>query len=280
MPSWLPSPQGLILLIKSAGFVVLAYYLSLRRFPSIRGMVAFMFLMTGGLGLYGGFVLAAREDGRLRHGRVVSGVVVEKYRPAGAGRTITTRGAEGPWAKSGGYLIAEPLARWIAYGSPQALMVDYRYPCSVGSGTCAERDRVPPDLWSRLNVGAPVNVRQSDDETGTARLDENPQMSVALAEMGIAAAFLAAAGLLTGRLKLFPSRPRWVTVPAVVTTVEDVQYRDEKRWKVRFAYFDDRGNAQESAAEVAQATWKPGDPCTVVYQPETPELATLSERRE
>src|SRR5262249_40040361 len=133
-------------------------------------------------------------------------------------------------------------------------------------------------LWARLQVGAPVNVRQADDETGTARLDENPQMTFAIAEMGVSAVFLAVAGALTGRLKLSPSRPRWITVPAVVTTGEDVHYRDEKRWKVRFAYFDDHGNAQDSAAEVAQPNWKPGDACTVVYQPETPELATLSGR--
>src|SRR5262245_51821639 len=139
--------------------------------------------MTGGLGLYEGFTVAVREDGRVRHGRVVSGVVVEKYQPVGGGHTITTRGKEGPWASSGGYLAAEPFARWFAYGSPRKLMVDYHYGCSVGRGTCSERDNVSADLWARLQVGAPVNVRQADDETGTARLDENPQMTFAIAEM-------------------------------------------------------------------------------------------------
>ena len=56
---------------------------------------------------------------------------------------------------------------------------------------------------------------------------------------------------------------------------EPIKYRDSLGWRVRFAYFDQRGDAQESADEVYQATWKPGDQCVAVYRSEAPDLATL-----
>ena len=153
--------------------------------------------------------------------------------------------------------------------------MDYRYPCDVGRGTCYGRDYVAPDLWERLEVGQAVNMRRADDEDRKARLDENPQRGLALAQVGISLLFLTAAGRVSGRLKLSPARQMYVTASAVVTGVERVDYRDATRWKVRFAYFDGNGHAQESADEVAQARWKPSDECVAVFRPEAPDVATL-----
>jgi len=60
-----------------------------------------------------------------------------------------------------------------------------------------------------------------------------------------------------------------------VTAVEPLKYGDETRWRIRFAYFDRHGQAQESADQVAQGSWKTGDSCVAVYPPDQPDLATL-----
>jgi hypothetical protein len=133
---------------------------------------------------------------------------------------------------------------------------------------------VTEGLWSRLRVGQTVNVRRAAGETGTSRLDENPQWSSAFAELGISAALLLAAGLVSGRLALFRGR-NWITAPAVVTAVDRVTYKDAVRWRVRFAYFDPDGVAQESADEVVNDMWKPGDECLAVFRPNEPALATM-----
>jgi len=57
--------------------------------------------------------------------------------------------------------------------------------------------------------------------------------------------------------------------------VEPVTYRDAVRWRIRFAYFDPQGVAQESADEVLTDGWKPGDACVAVFQPNQPDLATM-----
>lgn len=271
----MPPAVALVGFVKLAGFVVFAYYFALGRARTWRGLAAFVLFMAALLGFYAGFTLSVLEDSRLRDGHVVSGVVVEMYLPVGRGKTITTRGREGPKTGGSAYLMSEALGHWLAYGSVRTLMVDYHYPCSAGRGTCSSRDLVSPDLWSRLTVGQRVNVRQGADETVTARLDENPQITVALAEMGIAVLFFAGAGLLSGRLRL-PLRPGYVAVEAVVTAVEEVKGRGATRWNVRFAYFDRNGHAQESVAEVAQPAWRPGDACEAVYLRETPGVATLT----
>ena len=201
------------------------------------------------------------------------------YWPDGRGHTVTTGGEQGPRTGGSMYLISEALAHWIAYGSLQKLMVDYWYGCSVGRGICYGRDLVGPDLWSRLSVGKTVNVRQGEDETVTARLDQNPQLTLALVQIGIAALFLTTAGWVSGRLKLPTLRHEYVSVDAIVTAVEEVKYRDVSRWRVRFAYFDGNGNAQESADEVTEPIWHPGDACAAVYRREAPDLATLAGAR-
>jgi hypothetical protein len=47
---------------------------------------------------------------------------------------------------------------------------------------------------------------------------------------------------------------------------------------VHFAYFDDKGDAQDSVDEVNDPSWKSGDDCRAVYSPRTPDLATLRPR--
>jgi hypothetical protein len=151
--------------------------------------------------------------------------------------------------------------------------VDYRYPCRGPLGTCLGRDYVAPELWERLEVGHAVNVRQGGGERSSARLDEDPQLPYALAQVAISTLLIASAAWLSGSFK--PRRRKYLSSPAVVMAVEPLKYGDALRWKVRFAYFDQTGEAQESADEVSQPTWKTGDDCIAVYRPESPDLATL-----
>jgi hypothetical protein len=166
------------------------------------------------------------------------------------------------------------LARFLPTGSVDDWAIEYSYSCTIGDGICHGQDFVTPDLWNRLHVGNPVNVRQAKTETTTSRLDENPQRALALTEIALGCLVLAVAGVLSGRLKLF-QRPKYIQADATVTSVERVQYGQESRWKVRFAYFDWQGNAQDSTDEVNDPSWKPGDACFAIYQRKTPDLATL-----
>src|SRR5689334_17654061 len=100
----MPSPASLVLVMRLVGFVALAYYLSIGRRPTLRGIAAFIVLTIGGLGFYEGFTLAVREDSRSRYGRVVPGVVDEMYESDGRGRTCTSGGHEGPRAGTSGFL--------------------------------------------------------------------------------------------------------------------------------------------------------------------------------
>lgn len=91
--------------------------------------------------------------------------------------------------------------------------------------------------------------------------------------MAIAGALLLAAGAVSGHLKR--RRPRYLTVPAVVTALEPVRTHDTTRWKLKFAYFDSKGAAYEGADEVLTATLKAGDEGLAVFPPERPDLATF-----
>ena len=126
----------------------------------------------------------------------------------------------------------------------------------------------------RLRAGQPVNIRQAEGESMTARLDEYSQWNLAAANIALGAALLFVAGLVSGRIGAFRAR-RWVTAPAVVVAVEPVRDGEDPRWRIRFAYFDREGVAQESADEVGSRAWKVGDSCIAVFQPTRPELATL-----
>lgn len=233
------------------------------------------------MALIDGFSLAVIEESRTRDGQVMSGVVEERLSTTGELGTRTIGGGRrfgrGPTVRTTGFDAYQTLTRAVVTGSFDAWVIDYRYPCSVGVGMCRERDFVPYDLWLRLEAGHTVNVRQSKEETRTARLDENPQRGLALVKTALACVLLALAAMFSGRLKIF-RRLKYVQADAIVTSVEPVKYGDEVRWKVRFAYFDATGNAQDSVDEVNDPNCKSGNGCYAVYSPKAPDMATLHGR--
>jgi len=171
-----------------------------------------------------------------------------------------------------GFKIHDEFARVVLTGSLNAWAIDYRYGCARPQG-CSGRDFVPEDLWRRLAVGQTVNVRRSHGESASSRLDGNPLWTVAMIDLAFASALLIGAAAVAGRLAV--PRRRYLTAPAIVIAVEPVKYRDVTRWRVRFAYFDPTGVAQESADEVVKNVWKPGDECVALFPPEQPALASF-----
>lgn len=222
---------------------------------------------------YDGTWLALDEYARARHGRVVSGIVLAKFsRAEGMPRAITRRSGR-RFTKPDGFRLHDGVERLVLTGSLLEWIVDYRYPCDRPDG-CRGRDFVPESLWRRLSVGQPVNVRTSRDDARAARLDDHPRWAEVLVDLAFAGVLLIAAAGTSSRLR-WPRLPRpgYLTAPAVVTAVEEVTHRDATQWRVRFAYFDPAGVAQESATEVSSSGWKPGDACVAVFSPQQPELA-------
>jgi hypothetical protein len=273
------------LVAKLAAGVFIAYKISTHGRLTLRGMATYVLVVLGVMACFDGFTLAYREDNRARYGRVTSGVILEKFSSTEAqgSRYIGRRGGRDqvrrrPIVTITGFRFHEVLARLIATGSPAAWVISYRFSCDAPRG-CSERDFVSEELWMRLRAGQPVNVRQVKGESMTARLDEYPQWNFAAADIALGAGLLFVAGLMSGRIGVFRAR-RWVTAPAVVMAVEPVRYGEDPRWRVRFAYFDREGVAQESADEVGSRPWKVGDSCIAVFQPTRPDLATLRPCRE
>jgi hypothetical protein len=256
-PADLAMPSFVAVAAQLAMFVAATYYVSTRGFPSPRRVVAFLILMVGLGGCYQGFLLAVREDARLRDGTVIAGIVVDK-RP------------EGPPVVAP--LLPRAVALRVAHLSMDIRTIDYRYPCG-GIRTCSGRDYVSAEYWSRLRVGDTVNVRQGWNEAETGRLDANPQLAFALWHLGLSAAIVYAAAALGGMLP--KRRLEYLSAPAVVLAVEPMHRGDEQHWKVRFGYIDANGHAQESVDEVTVLTVKTGDDCVAVYRPNSPDLATL-----
>lgn len=266
-------PAYLYVVAQLAMFVAVAYYISIRKLPGFRSVCAFLLFIAGIIGCYEGFLLAVREDGRLRYGTVISGTVIEKYKTNGEGQTVGTTGRKGPKPGVSTFLLTRAVAHRLAYGSFAIRIVDYRYPCGGGIRKCVGSDYVAPEYWSQLRVGDAVSVRQGWNETETARLDENPQLAYGLWQLGLSAGLLYAAAALGGALP--KRRLKYLKAPAVVLAVEPVQRGGQQRWKVKFGYFDAEGNAQESLDEVSVPTLKSGDDCIAVYRPSSPDLATL-----
>lgn len=236
---------------------------------------------AGAIVFVDGFSLAVIEESRARYGVVVSGVVEERLSSTGELGTRTIGGrnrfGRGPTVRTSGFDVYQSVSRALLSGSFYAWVIDYRYPCSVASGMCRGRDFVAHDLWLQLEAGRPVNVRQSREETKTGRLDENPQRALAFVKTAIACVLLGLAVLTSGRFTILRRR-RYVQADAVVTAVEPIKYGDEVRWKVHFAYFDVKGDAQDSVDEANDPHWKAGDECYAVYSPQTPDVATLHGR--
>jgi hypothetical protein len=248
--------------------------------PSTTGrLTALLISAVAALAAYDGARLAIREQDRAYNGRVTMGVVVGKMSSTGAAKSRRSpwRYRRGLGIGPDGFGFHDELGRLILTGSVNAWIIEYRYDCDRPRG-CWGRDFVPEPLWRRLHVDQTVNVRRGSRETGAGRLDENPMWGAAIVDLAFAAVLLLAAGVISGRLTA-PRRRVYLTAPAVVTAVEPVKYRDVTRWRIRFAYFDPHGAAQESADEVVTAEWKPGDDCLAVFQPERPDIATFRPAR-
>ena len=234
-------------------FVAWGYWIYAGRSATARGTIALLMSVFGALAAYDGVTLAVREYGRANDGVVTSGLVVGKLSSTGADGSQTVRAPRSRRSRSfvmaDGFGIHDELARLILTGSTTAWVVDYRYGCARSQG-CSGRDFVPEAFWRRISVGQAINVRRWHDETRSSRLDGNPQWAVAIVDLSFAAVLLLIAAGVCGRLT--PPRRRYLTAPAVVTAVEPVKYRDVTRWRVRFAYFDQTGVAQESADEVVK----------------------------
>ena len=251
------------------GLAVITEWLFNRRRRSRYGSMAPVVLSVAGAVVFvDGFRLAVVEEYRTRYGHVVTGVV-EDLRTSDLSSTSPLKYSE--------LSTYEQVCRFLLTRSREEWVVHYSYPCAGVTGSCSVHEQVTRGLWTRLNIGQPVAVRQSIDEKRTARLDENPQRGLALVKVALSCVLLALSGFISGRFPLF-ARQKYLEVAGVVTSVERVQYGDEMRWKVRFAYFDDKGNAQDSVDEVNDPSWKSGDDCRAVYSPKTPDLATLRPR--
>lgn len=251
-------PSVVAVLVQLAMFVAVCYYVSTRGFPTPRTVGALLILMVGLGGCWQGFLLAVREDARLRDGTIVAGIVIDK-RPNGPALVPI--------------LFPRAIAQRVAYRSLDIRAIDYRYPCGGGMRKCSGRDFVPAEYWTRLRIGDAVNVRQGWNESDTGRLDENPQLAFALWHLGLSSLIVYGAAALGGMLPR--RRLKYLSAPAVVLAVEPMHRGDEQRWKIRFGYFDAHGHAQESVDEVTVLTVKTGDDCVAVYRPNSPDLATL-----
>ena len=283
------SPALVILFLyiaKAALFFFVVYKLVDGGIKSLRTVAALVVAAVGLYVCYEGFDIARVEENRARYGTVEQGVILQKLgsveppapRNSSPGtsprirRRSFFRNVVLPVFSADGFRPQQRLARWIATGSPTAWVIIYRYPCAAYH--CDARDFVSEATWSQLQVGQTVDVRRLVGEPKTERLEVNPQWTMAIIEMGIGAVILLGAHLLSGR-PLFRQRA-WITAPAVVLRVEPFTLPDGAlRQRIHFAYFDRQGNAQESADEVSTGTWKSGDDCLAVYQPKTPDLATL-----
>ena len=241
---------------------------------TLRGLVLLL-IAVGLFAVADGFSLAVLEEDRENYGRVVSGIVIERLSSTGEAGTRVA-GARGRRidVRMPGFDPYSTAVRLMASGSASAFIVDYRYPCGVGTGACFGRDFVNYDVWSRLRAGASVNVRRSAGERTTARLDDNPQWNYALTEGAVGGLLLLAAALLSGRVRL-RAPARYVKAPAVVTAVQQVQYGGETRWRITFRYFDHQSEPQESVDEANDPTWRVGEECVAVYRPQAPDIATL-----
>jgi hypothetical protein len=253
------------------GFAALVTWLFTRpQRSSHSSMATFLLGVAGALIFIDGFRIAVVEEYRTRDGHVGQGIV-EDLRTSdpsiGSSSKITMSELS----------TYEQICRFMLTQSPDEYIVHYSYPCVGATGSCRAHEQVSPGLWKRLNIGQPIAVRQSIDEKTTARLDDNPQRGMALVKVALACVLLALSGFISGRFTLF-RRQKYIEVDGVVTSVVRIQYGDESRWKVHFAYFDDKGNAQDSVDEVNDPLWKSGDDCRAVYRPRTPDLATLRPR--
>ena len=258
------------------GVAAVGYSIYSGRSPRLGAVAGLLLGAAAALAAYDGVTRARREYAATHEGRVTPGVVLAQIDPAKAKtawvprrrrmwydlETLTTEGSR----------IHDVLGRLMLTGSPRAWTVEYRYECERPRG-CYARDIVPYELWRRLLPGQRIDVRRPNGEIDASRLDDNPQWTRAMADLGIAAALLLAAGAVSGQLTR--RKPRYVMVPAVVTAVEPRRVGDEPTWQITFAYLDAKGATHEATDEVIVAKWAPGDEGLAVFPPNSPDLATF-----
>lgn len=258
-------------------FVACAYWMTHGHSWKPGSVGALVLTGFGTFAAYDGITLATQEYARARDTRIVQGVVVEKSNSQDAEE-------ERSWSRRRrlrrriGRLFTEGstphdvVGRLVLTGSPTAWIIEYRYPCG-GPYHCRAKDFVPETLWRQLPVGEPVDIRQAGNDAATTRIAENPATTEAIFNLAFAISLMLGAGLVSGRFT--ESRRQYVTAPAIITEVEPVKYLGATRWRVKFAYLDQQGAAQESADEIASGTWKPGDDCVAVFSTDRPDLATF-----
>jgi hypothetical protein len=205
-------------LLKIATPVVVAYKLRLGTRFTVGGVTGYFVMCAGILAVLAGFEVGVAEENRFRYGRVYPGTVIEKFSSTTADGTrhIGTYGGRNqvdtqPVVTITGFRLHDQLARLIVTGSPFAWVVDYRFACGAPR-PCEGRDFLREDAWRQLSTGQAVNVRRAEGETGTSRLDDNPQWPFAAADFGVGVVLLLVAGYLTGHIARF-RRPEQLDAP-------------------------------------------------------------------
>ena len=262
------------------GLPLAVLYVFIGRKRTNRDGAACLLLLLAALPLASGGLALFAEGDRWLQPRVVTGVIGEKLSSTGENGTRTIGGGR-RWRAgrrlpavltSHGFRIDDELARLVLTGSTNAWVVEYTYRCSGASGRCWQREFVSHALWSGLRAGEPVNVLTSSSTGTRGRLQNNPPSSIALVKLAIGVTLVVVAASISGR---WPRRgERYVTVPAVVTSVERVA-DDGNVWRVGFAYFSGDGAARESVDEVYVPGVRSGDSCSVVYPQSRPEIGIL-----
>ena len=239
--------------------------------------LAFAFLAT--LALWDGTVLLAREYGRWQHGRVAPAVVVGKV-AADADEKSAKPGYRNRYARtrllieflliSNGHRFDDVLVRLLLTRSLDVWRVQYRYACGR-SGFCDRTDLVSREVWTDLRIGQALNMRFATTIRDPGRLDPDRQWPAGVIKIAIGAILGLSAGYLTGRLK---PRQKFVTVPAVVTSVDPVT-TGGGGWRIGYAYFSACGVACESAEVVYVPGLKTGHDCMATYPAGQPALGSL-----
>ena len=241
--------------------------------------IGFVFGFLAVLPLWDGTVMLAREYGRWQNGRVAPAMLVGKV-AADTDEESPKHGYRNRYARrrllveflltSNAYRFDDYLARLLLTGSLNGWRVHYRYACGSG-GFCERTDFVSREVWTDVRIGEPVNMRFATDIPDPGRLDQNRPWPIGVIKVAIGSMLGLFAGYLTGRLK---GRQKFVTVPAVVTSVDPVT-TGGGGWRIGFAYFSACGVDCEGADVVYAPGINPGDNCMVTYPAGQPLLGSF-----
>jgi hypothetical protein len=260
-------------------FVLAGLYVLITGTKRDKKAIGLVFAFLAALPLWDGAVMLAREYGRWQDGRVAPAVLVGKV-AADADEQSAKQGYRNRYARrrllveflftSDTYRFDDYLARLLLTGSLNGWRVQYRYPCGA-AGFCERTDSVSRVVWTDVRIREAVKMRFATDIPDPGRLDADRQWPTGLIKIAIGSMLGLFAGYLTGRLK---RRQRFVTVPAVVTSVDPVT-TGGRGWRIGFAYFSACGVACESADVVYVPGLTPGDNCIAVYPAGQPLVGSL-----